>query len=234
MNEQQFLSFLTTSHDSALAAGPLALAMIVAFVLALPVVALYRLIQRTQNFSVGFLHVMLMFASLSSAMTMLIGNNIARAFGLVGALSIIRFRNALKSPVDAVFIFWTLALGMACGMGAYVGALTITVVGGFLGLILHLSNYGIAASQESILRIFVPMDSGPEVERHVEQIFRQDGWKFRQMNVIVHSEENRKALVYHVTGNKKRDVSLTFRKMHDVTGVQNVHLANTAPTIFAA
>ena len=40
MNEQQFLSFLTTSHDSALAAGPLALAMIVAFVLALPVVAL--------------------------------------------------------------------------------------------------------------------------------------------------------------------------------------------------
>ena len=234
MNEQQFLNWLTTSHDSALAAGPLALAMVISFLLALPVVALYRIIQRTQNFSVGFLHVMLMFASLSSAMTMLIGNNIARAFGLVGALSIIRFRNALKSPVDAVFIFWTLALGMACGMGAYVGVVTITVVGGSLGLLLHLSNYGVVAKQESILRVFVPLESGPEVEQRVERIFQEDGWRYRQMNVIVHSEENRKALVYHVTGSKKRDVAATFRKMHEISDVQNVHLANTAPTIFAA
>ena len=50
---------------------------------------------------------------------MTIGNSIARAFALVGALSIIRFRTVIKDPKDIVFIFWSLATGMVCGTGQY-------------------------------------------------------------------------------------------------------------------
>ena len=49
----------------------------------------------------------------------IIGSNIARAFALVGAMSIVRFRNPLKSPKDLVFIFASIAIGMACGTFFY-------------------------------------------------------------------------------------------------------------------
>jgi hypothetical protein len=50
---------------------------------------------------------------------MLIGDNLARSFGLVGAVSIIRFRVAVKPPMDMAFIFLIIVLGMACGLGFY-------------------------------------------------------------------------------------------------------------------
>jgi len=50
---------------------------------------------------------------------MVIGNNLARAFGLVGAMSIIRFRTAIKETQDIIFIFFALAIGMASGVGLH-------------------------------------------------------------------------------------------------------------------
>ena len=53
---------------------------------------------------------------------LVIGSNLARAFGLVGAMSIIRFRTAVKDTHDIVFIFFTLAVGLASGVGMYAAA----------------------------------------------------------------------------------------------------------------
>ena len=50
---------------------------------------------------------------------MIIGNNLARAFALVGALSIIRFRTVIKDTKDIAYIFWSLAAGMGAGTGSY-------------------------------------------------------------------------------------------------------------------
>ena len=58
----------------------------------------------------------------------IIGSNIARAFALVGAMSIVRFRNPLKSPKDLVFIFASIAIGMACGTFFYEYAVIFSIV----------------------------------------------------------------------------------------------------------
>lgn len=58
----------------------------------------------------------------------IIGSNIARAFALVGAMSIVRFRNPLKSPKDLVFIFASIAIGMACGTFFYEYAVIFLIV----------------------------------------------------------------------------------------------------------
>jgi len=58
----------------------------------------------------------------------IIGSNIARAFALVGAMSIVRFRNPLKSPKDLVFIFASIAIGMACGTFFYEYAAIFLIV----------------------------------------------------------------------------------------------------------
>jgi len=58
----------------------------------------------------------------------IIGSNIARAFALVGAMSIVRFRNPLKNPKDLVYIFASIAIGMACGTFFYEYALIFLVI----------------------------------------------------------------------------------------------------------
>ena len=73
-------------------------------------------------------------AMITAVVIMAIGNNLARAFGLVGAMSIIRFRTAVKDTQDLVFIFLALAMGSAAGVGFHRLAVVATlVVGATLG-----------------------------------------------------------------------------------------------------
>ena len=73
---------------------------------------------------------------------MIIGNSLARAFALVGALSIIRFRTVVKDTKDTAYIFWSLAAGMASVTGSYFLALAGTVVIRVIAFILFYTNFG--------------------------------------------------------------------------------------------
>jgi uncharacterized membrane protein YhiD involved in acid resistance len=70
---------------------------------------------------------LVMLAMVGAMVMMVIGNNVARAFSLVGALAIIRFRTRLRSPWDITFVFFSLAVGIACGVLAYRVAVVGTV-----------------------------------------------------------------------------------------------------------
>ena len=59
---------------------------------------------------------------LTATVMTVIGNNIALSLGMVGALSIIRFRTSIKDSRDTVYIFWTIIVGICCGVGDYVVA----------------------------------------------------------------------------------------------------------------
>ena len=83
---------------------------------------------------------------------MTIGNSISRAFALVGALSIIRFRTVIKDTKDIVYIFWSLAAGMACGTGSYFIALASAIIITIVAYILFKTNYGTIYKSEFILQ----------------------------------------------------------------------------------
>ncbi len=87
----------------------------------------YRQTHRGLSYSVSFVHSMIIMAVTVTVIMMIIGSNIARAFSLVGALSIIRFRTAIKDPRDVAFLFMTMAVGMACGTGYYLIGLGFTL-----------------------------------------------------------------------------------------------------------
>lgn len=76
---------------------------------------------------------------LTGVVMTVIGNNIALSLGMVGALSIVRFRTAIKDSRDTVYIFWTIIAGICCGVGDYsvalVGSLVVFLVFLVLGFI---------------------------------------------------------------------------------------------------
>ena len=93
--------------------------ILLAFFLGLAVAMIYKLTGRQKTQSRTFLLTLIILSMVVALVMMVIGNSIARAFSLVGALSIIRFRTAIKDNRDIAFVFFALTVGMAAGIGNY-------------------------------------------------------------------------------------------------------------------
>ncbi|MBD3376424.1 DUF4956 domain-containing protein [candidate division KSB1 bacterium] len=136
MPTSPFDPLFTNTTDSMWMAG---LAnMLTALLFGLLVAAVYRLTFKGASYSASFVITLIMITLVTSMVIMVIGSNLARAFGLVGAMSIIRFRAAIKEIRDIGYVFFALAVGMAAGSGNHavgiVGVITISIV--LLGLYL--------------------------------------------------------------------------------------------------
>jgi uncharacterized membrane protein YhiD involved in acid resistance len=114
--------------------------------------AVYRSNHKGLSYSQSFVHTIVFVAMIVAIIMMVIGGSLARAFALVGALSIIRFRTVLKDTKDMAYIFATLALGMAAGTSNYFLAVVGTVSVSLLAYSLNLTNFGAIYKSEFILR----------------------------------------------------------------------------------
>ena len=126
--------------------------LLISFVLGLVISFVYKKTHRGLSYSQSFVVTNIFIAVIVCMVIMIIGNNLARAFALVGALSIIRFRTVVKDTKDTAYIFWSLAVGMAAGTGSYFLALAGTVIITFIAIILYATNYGSIYKSEFILQ----------------------------------------------------------------------------------
>ena len=101
--------------------------LVLSFGLLMVLVYFYRQSHRGLSYSVTFVHAMVLLGVTVSVIMLIIGSNIARAFTLVGALSIIRFRNPIKDSRDVAFLFVAMGIGMAVGTGFYLTAVMFTL-----------------------------------------------------------------------------------------------------------
>ena len=101
----------------------------------------YRKVQLESSYSQSLIHTFVLLTMITALIMLIIGSNIARAFSLVGALSIIRFRTAIKSPQDIGFLFWCISIGMACGTRFYSVAIVGTAMISAVVYLLHYINF---------------------------------------------------------------------------------------------
>lgn len=103
-----------------------------ALILGAVVLVIYRITFRGVLFNRSFGTALLMIAVVTSLVIMPISSNIVLSLGMVGALSIVRFRTALKDPLDIVFMFWAIAVGLTTGAGfimlAIIGSLVLSAI----------------------------------------------------------------------------------------------------------
>jgi len=105
---------------------------ILSFLLTLVIAWVYQITYKGVSYTQSYVHTLIMMSMIVSIIMLIIGSNIARAFSLVGALSIIRFRNAVKDTRDVGYIFFAMAIGMACGTRFYLLAIVATFVISFI------------------------------------------------------------------------------------------------------
>ena len=94
----------------------------------------FRGVLYTYNFNIS----LMMIALVTAMMIMTISSNLVLSLGMVGALSIVRFRSAIKEPLDIVFLFWSISIGITCGASLFQVAVICSLV--IAGLLLLLSN----------------------------------------------------------------------------------------------
>ncbi len=126
------------------------------FILAIIIGFVYRWTHRGVSYSQTFVHTLVILAMIVSVVMLIVGSNIARAFALVGALSIIRFRNAIKETRDVGFIFFAMAIGMATGTRFY--TLAAVATGAISGATILMERFNMFKLdvRSQILKIQIP------------------------------------------------------------------------------
>lgn len=102
--------------------------MLVTLLISLYIFWLYRVITRKNFYNKNFNVSLTAIALITAAIIITIQSSIVVSLGMVGALSIVRFRTAVKDPLDLVFMFWAISVGIVCGVGLYSVAIIASAV----------------------------------------------------------------------------------------------------------
>lgn len=134
------------------------LVVVLSFMLGVVIAGVYKFVHKDGDYSQSFIVTLVMLCTLIAIVIMIIGSNVARAFSLGGALSIIRFREALRDPKDIAFVFFATATGLAVGAGAYayavVGVLLLSV---FLIILIRFNIFAPRGTAKK-LKVVIPED----------------------------------------------------------------------------
>jgi len=137
------------------------LSLLLAFVLGQVIAWVYYLTHSGLSYSRTYVQSLVLVTIVVAMVMAVIGDNIIRAFGLMGALAIIRFRNVVKDTRDIVFIFCALVVGMAAGSQRYFIAILGTMMLGFIALYLHITGFGTHEPHNGFLRFSLKGHIGP-------------------------------------------------------------------------
>mgnify|MGYP001020175098 FL=1 len=121
-------SVLQEFTDPAVTMGDIAASLGMAAVLALYIYLIYKLVTRSAFYSRDFNKSLAMLPVITAGILLAMQSSFVISLGSVGALSIVRFRNAVKDPMDLVFLFWSISIGIVCGAKLYALAVLLSLV----------------------------------------------------------------------------------------------------------
>jgi hypothetical protein len=134
------------------------LTIVVSFVLGGIISVTYMKTSDKRSYAQNFAITLVLVPTVIAIIILLIGSNVARAFSLAGAFSIIRFRSAPGDPKDIGYVLFSMAAGLACGVMFYGYAVLFTIVLCVLMIVLHVTKFGEKTSSEKLLKITIPED----------------------------------------------------------------------------
>lgn len=160
-------SVLQEFTDPAVTMGDIAASLGMAAVLALYIYLIYKLVTRSAFYSRDFNKSLAMLPVITAGILLAMQSSFVISLGSVGALSIVRFRNAVKDPMDLVFLFWSISIGIVCGAKLYALAILLSLVLTVLVFVLDL----IPAAKSPMLLVMNGSDAN--VEAALQPILKQ-------------------------------------------------------------
>ena len=155
---------------------------------------------------------------------MVIGNSIARAFGFLGAFSIIRFRTVVKDTKDTAFVFFVLAIGMAVGTQNYLLAVIATLLVLLMVYLLTRINFGSIKKNDYILSF--TLDTNVAQEDSYQSVLKEFLTSYNLLNIKAKGEGKILDIVFGVKF-KKDNIDQFLQKLEALPGVDTANLLNS-------
>ncbi len=173
MDTKGFLDMLAAASSSqSLGLQHVISALLLSFVLCSVLAKLYQLTFQSLSYSRSFVHTLILGGMITCMVMMSMGDSIARGVGVLGALSLIRFRTVVRDPRDMMFLFAALGLGIACGAGMYSVAVTGCVLISSVIVLLNWAPFATRRRYEAMLRFLVDADDDT-VREDVDRIMAE-------------------------------------------------------------
>ncbi len=203
--------------DTTLVPSDIVCSLLVALLAGLFILFIYSRTMRQVTFNRSYCISLMLLCTISSMMVLTITSNLALSLGMVGALSIVRFRTAIKDPSDTAFLFWAVAAGITSGAGFYLltflGCLFVGVV-----CIVCILLYDRVAKPFLLVIRFSGKAIGPEVVK----VLSKAGMTYRMASFV--DTGSYSELIYEVA--VKKEVSAVVNGLKEIPGVSNVSLVD--------
>ncbi len=199
------------------------LSLLLAFVLGQALAWTYYFTHSGLSYSRSFVQSLVLITVMVAMIMAIIGNNIITAFGLMGALAIIRFRNVVKDTRDIVFIFCTLVIGMASGSQRYAIAIMGTLFIIMITFYMHLSRFGSHMPHNGFLRFSLAEHIGPD--HPIPAILKRFCGKFTLISAQDSGFGNPLVeYAYQLTVRNAKKNEQLLSELEKIEGVENISL----------
>lgn len=121
-------SILNSENYTSLDVGKITLTLLIAVLLGVIIYMIYKKFYAGVIYSRSFAVTLVGMTVMTAMITLAISTNVVISLGMVGALSIVRFRTAIKDPMDLLYLFWSISTGITVGAGMYVLALIVALI----------------------------------------------------------------------------------------------------------
>jgi len=213
MNKSDIFSYLV-NNTSGYSLRQMVVNLTVIFAISLLIFGVYKYTTKRVNYYSNFAVVIMLTSVVTGVIMMIIESNLVLSLGMVGALSIIRFRSAIKDPVDTSYIFWAVAVGIASGTGNHVLSLVASVL---IGIFIIAFSFVTKATLKEVLII---RGTGMDVEK-VKAVL--DGEGIRHTSKSKSLTGTRQEYIFEI--NSKNSDSL-IGKLSAVDGVEGVNIVS--------
>lgn len=172
-------SFLEGYASTEISVESVVAALAITLVLSVYIFFCYRALTRKTFYSKNFNMSLVGVALITAAIIITIQSSIVVSLGMVGALSIVRFRTAIKDPMDLMFLFWSISVGIICGAGFAVFAVALSVV--LTIAIIVLDNIPVAKAPMILVVNAVDIDAEEIILGKIKEYVKHSKVKSRNM-----------------------------------------------------
>ena len=215
--KSEFLTYIYTPDE-------VLINLAAAFVLVMAIAFTYRATHRGLSYSQSFVLTLVLVGVITAMVIMVIGNNLARAFALVGALSIIRFRTVVKDTKDTAYVFFALAAGLAAGTSNYFIAFAGTAFLCAVSFVLDRVNFGSLYKSEFILRFRATVENAGDYNATIEE--------FATSSSLIHvqpsGDRTSNQLTLDIVMKKDVDPTELTSRLEAIEGVSEIMLIASA------
>lgn len=199
------------SFNSDITNTTIIISMVITILIALYIYAIYRLCSNKNFYSKDFNKTLAIMSVITAAIVLAMQSNLVISLGMVGALSIVRFRNAVKNPLDLLFLFWSISVGIICGASLYQVAIIMSLAVTILLLLLEV------VKPPKAPYLLVLNGTNKDMEGNLMQILKTNakGYQIKARNIGTDGIN----MVVELRTKKEKDLLSECEKIEGITNV---------------